>query len=272
MSKAKAILAYSAVAKTAFSGALEYRADFLFGLLSKGFPVVIQWYMWTAIFRNSQSAAVHGYSYGQMILYSVLAPLVSGLVAVSAHYQIADEIKNGRHSMYIVMPVRHFFFKLSEHIGGKCADAVFLAALLAAAYAVFASLGYVSPDAGGILAFALTAALAALLQFLISYALAAAAFWMGDCGGIFTVANIAMLIASGGVFPLDIFGGALLGVFRRLPFYYITYFPLGIIIGRVAPEAMAKGLAAMAAWAVALAIAGRLAWRQGEKRYIAAGG
>ena len=59
--------------------ALEYRMSFFLSMLSAAFPIVIQTTMWNYLYRHSDAAAVFGYQQGEILLYTLLATIVSQL-------------------------------------------------------------------------------------------------------------------------------------------------------------------------------------------------
>ena len=265
-------LKYYRIIQISFFNSIEYRVDFLFGLLAKFFPIIIQYYMWTAIFKNSPDSIIMGYSYPQMIVYTIIAPLVSSLSLVNIQYQIADEIRLGRFSRYVILPAKHFNIKLSEFIGTKFIESIFISILLLIAGTVFFKAGYLFVNIAHVFLFILVIIFSIAIRFLIAYLSSAMAFWMGDCDGVFTMLNVIILIISGGVFPLNIFGNLVLKISQLLPFYYITYFPANILIKEYDNVTILGGIGIMLIWIVILWLICKLIWYNGEKKYIAAGG
>ena len=83
---------YKAVFTMGVQHSMEYRFHFSW---SRGaaFPILVQYFIWTAVYRHSGQVALFSYSYGQIILYTILAGLVSKLIATQFEHQIADDIK-----------------------------------------------------------------------------------------------------------------------------------------------------------------------------------
>ena len=87
--------------------ALEYRVNFVLSLLSAVFPIVIQTFLWNYLYGNSDAAAMTGYSYSQIMVYTLLASMVSHLVYTGFEYQVNEDIKNGGLNKYLVKPVNY---------------------------------------------------------------------------------------------------------------------------------------------------------------------
>ena len=142
------------------------------------------------------------------------------------------------------------------------------AAVLAGAVAVLGTA--FSPLRLGL--YALSLAGATFLNFVLFYAIALLGFWLTEIRQLFGTIAIVILVASGGVFPLDIFGPVGRWMAAALPFGYTTQFCVNIVTGRLAPGQIALGFAAQWLWAGAFTALCAVLWRQGAKRYTAVGG
>lgn len=263
---------YQKVSVISLINTLEYRLDFFFDLISKFFPAIIQFFMWTAIFQNSQNEIIMNYTYNQMILYTIISIFVSTLLAVNIHWGIAQDIKNGTLSKYLVLPINYLFYKVFQFIGSKLSETFLVGVGMALIVFVFHVKGVVTINSLQIGLFVLIAVMALFLQFLIYYCISGIAFWIGDCGGIFTVINVISLIISGSIFPLDIFGEPVVKISQLFPFYYITYFPTNVIIGKATGSEIVRSAFMIGAWILIMAFCINFIWKKGMKRYIAAGG
>ena len=87
--------------------------------------------------------------------------------------------------------------------------------------------------------------------------------WLEQAGIIIT--------ASGGIFPLSVFGAGPAAFLNALPFRYTIQFPTDALCSRVAGADLAAGLALAAAWALALYALGRGVWAIGIRRFVAVG-
>lgn len=263
---------YWRVGIIAFMGTLEYRFDFLFDLLSKFFPALIQVFLWTAIYTNSTHRIIMGYSYQQMILYTVMSIFITGILAVNIHWKISEDIKNGYLSKYFVLPIEYFWYQFFQFLGTKVMEWLMIAVGMGGTLYLFWLKKYVEMDSQRLLIFIPVIVLAFALQYLLYYCMSAIAFWLGECGGVFIVLQVISLIVSGSIFPLDIFGEKVVWISGWLPFYYITYFPTNLFIGRVSNQQIYNALVVMLIWLAILKVFSRIIWEVGKKRYVAMGG
>lgn len=113
--------------------------------------------------------------------------------------------------------------------------------------------------------------LALLLNFSIFYCVGLLGFWLTDVDKLFGTISVVLTVASGGVFPLDIFGGMVEILVNLLPFGYTAQFPVNIINGRFGWGRIGVGIAFQIGWIFFFACLGNIMWRRGE-RYAAVGG
>lgn len=263
---------YMKVTLISFISTLEYRMDFFLDLISKFFPALIQCFMWTAIFANSTEKIIMNYTYHQIMVYTTFSIFTTAMVSVNIHWKIAEEIKNGNLSKYLILPIKYFGYKVFQFLGIKIMEVavVFLGIVVVATF--FRRTNYVFLKLENIVFYTFFILLGLILQFLIYYCVSCLAFWMGECGGVFIVIQVTSSIVSGAIFPLDVFGSKVLNISRLLPFYYITYFPTNIMIGKITVAGIYSGILVMGVWIILLSIVSYLLWNRGMKRYIAMGG
>src|SRR5512136_207267 len=158
---------YTKTFELGFQAALEYRANFLLSLLSAAYPIFIQSFLWTAIYRNSAASVVYGYTYRQMMAYTFLAGLVARIVRTGFEYEIMDDIKSGKFSTFLVQPLGYFPYRLCCYFGQKLPGLAMILGILTVVLAGLSAWGGVSLELYRVLAFLVTLALAVVLNFLI---------------------------------------------------------------------------------------------------------
>lgn len=263
---------YVKVFQISMQNILEYRTDYLFSLLSRFFPVVIQLFMWSAVYQASDEKVIMGYTYIQMITYTILSVFVSGILSVDVHYKVAVDIKNGLLSKYLILPLSYYGYQAAGFLGRKISETIVLGAGIMIVCLVMQLQDLIMVTAADALIFVFFWILVLVLQFVMYYCLACLAFWFGECGGFFIVIDVVARIVSGAIFPLDIFGRLAVDISKLFPFYYTTYFLTNILLGKNGKEELLFGLGAIVSWILILCLAGKFLWNKGQKMYIAAGG
>ncbi|XOK61778.1 ABC transporter permease [Paenibacillus elgii] len=263
---------YVVAFRIGFQSSLEYRFNFFLSLFSAVFPIVVHYYIWTAVYASSGESGLFGYSYQEMIMYTIIAAVVSKLVITNMEHAIAEDIKSGGLNKYMVKPIAYFGFRICSFIGQRLIYVVI--SLLVILALTFALNSFYKQHTGleRLLAFFLSLCLSVILSFLISYALCAFAFWLSEISYFFVVTSLLVNIMSGGMFPLEIFGEGLQQLFRYLPFHYMIYFPVNVLNGKIVDGLIWQGIAGQGIWIGLMLIVCHLAWKRGMKRYLGLGG
>jgi ABC-2 type transport system permease protein len=257
-------------------GALEYRANFIFSLLGAVAPVIIQTALWTCLYAGGPSdgasagATLFGFTYAQMLGYTIVANIVSRLVRTGFEYDLNNDIHSGGLDRFLVKPIDYFGFRMAQFAGSKSAESIFMGAVLALALVVLSAVAGFSTSVLAVLGFALALVFAFVLNFLVFWCVGLLGFWLTEIGFLFEAVRIVIITASGGIFPLSVFG-PVEPVLRALPFRYTIQFPTDVLCGRVAGAALWSGLVSAALWSVVLYAVARAIWAIGVRRFVAVG-
>lgn len=263
---------YAAAFKIGLQASMEYRLQFLIGLVSLVFPIGIQSLIWTAVYRSSADGVLYGYDYSQMILYTILSGIVTKLVMTQLEHTIAEDIKSGGLNAYLVRPISYFGYRLSAYAGSRVIPDTVLIGLAAAVLLAAVRYGHAPLPPARLALFAAALLLASFVQFLLSYAICALAFRLAEISYFFVITGLIVQIVSGGIVPLEVFGETVNGWFSLLPFKYTIYFPVNVLTGRIPASEALGGIAIQCVWLVLLAGTAHIAWRLGLKRYVGLGG
>lgn len=268
----KAINKYTTTVKLGVQEAMEYRVDFLFGLINGSFMVFVQFFLWTAVYGGSENAVLFNYTYPQMVVYIIMAGIMGRVTNTDFEYEVADDIREGNLSRFLVQPIGYFPYRVFLFLGRKVLQFVVIILLSAVILTTLHFTLGAEFKLINIFVTFLAVPLALLLNCVMFYCIALAAFWMTRAWGLFTGMRVVMMVLSGGIFPLDVFGEQVKAVFMLLPFQYIVYFPLSIICGNTNGADIIYGMIMQLFWIAMIYILSRILWRAGMKKYIAAGG
>lgn len=263
---------YSRTFEMGFQMALEYRINFAISLISTAFPIFIQSFLWTAIYRNSSESEMFGYTYRQIIAYTFLAGLVGRIVRTGFEYEIMEDVKSGRFSKFLVQPLGYFPYQLANFFGQKLVSLAMILSLM-----VFVLVGLnvfwdVSLQFSRIVLFFMILALAMMLNFLIFYCVSSVAFWFIEIGFLFEGVRIVFILLSGGIFPLEVFGERFVQIMNLLPFKYTIHYPINVLNGKIPAGDIPPGLLIQGVWIGLSVILANILWRVGSRRYVAVGG
>ncbi len=251
---------------------LVYRFNFLVRSCLTLVPLTATMYIWQAIY-NHKGAEVCGYSLAQMLSYYVLVMIVDSLTAVTDDdWQIAADIRDGNINHFLTKPIDYLFYRLCLFFSGRLVYSA-VAMIPTALFVAYHYREFYLPAQPLTLAwFALSLILTALIQFLLSYSMALLAFWVLEVSTFIFIVFAFENLAGGHLFPLDILPTLLAKAILLTPFPYLTFFPVSVYLERATGTALFNGLMMQVLWVMALYGVARLVWRQGIRKYVAAGG
>ncbi len=260
---------------------LAYRGDFILGTAMRFLPIVTQVFLWTAVFAATSRADIAGYSRNDIVAYYLLTMVTRAFSSMPGLAGgISRGIRDGSVKKYLVQPVDYVSFLLAARIAHKLV--YYAVAILPFAVVFWICRSYFPPppDLPTMGAFLLSLLLSFLLGFFMEATLGMLGFWVLETSSIVFAYMLVQYLLSGHMFPLDMLaaiptgvaGTSLADIVRWLPFEYTAYFPAAVWLGKVRGADLAGSLLIEAAWVVIMAVACRLAWWRGTRRYAAYGG
>jgi len=260
---------------------LAYRGDFILGTAMRFLPIVTQVFLWTAVFAATTRSDIAGYSRTDIVAYYLLTMVTRAFSSMPGLAGgIARSVRDGSIKKYLVQPVDYVSFLLAARIAHKLVYYAVAIIPFAAVFFVCRSYFPPVPDAATIAAFVVSLVLSFLLGFFMEATLGMLGFWFLEVSSIIFAYMLVQYLLSGHMFPLDMLAGVPTGfagvsvadLVRWLPFEYTAYFPAAVWLGKIRGAELARSLAIEAAWVVVMAVACRLAWWRGTRRYSAFGG
>jgi len=251
--------------------ALEYRMNFVFSVAAAVAPVVIQTALWIVLYGNDPGSSLFGFTFVQMVAYTVIAQLVSRLVRTGFEYDVNYDIRTGSLDRYLVKPVSYFGFRLFSFLGDKAVQTAAIGLLLAGAVVVMVNrLGFaITPSAAALFLGGMV--MAFILNFLIFWCVGLVGFWLTEIGFLFEAVRIVIIAASGGILPLAVFGPTGERILKLLPFRFTIQFPTELLCGRIPTPEIATSFALAVLWSAVLWAAGQILWARGIRRFAAVG-
>ena len=260
---------------------LAYRGDFILGTAMRFLPIVTQVFLWTAVFAATSRADIAGYSRNDIVAYYLLTMVTrafSSMPGLSGG--IARSVRDGSIKKYLVQPVDYISFLLAARIAHKLVYYAVAILPFAAVFWICRSYFPSAPDAVTLAAFVASLLLSFLLGFFMEATLGMLGFWFLEVSSIIFAYMLVQYLLSGHMFPLDMLAGIPTGIagmsladlVRWLPFEYTAYFPSAVWLGKIRGAELARSLMIEAGWVVVMAVACRVAWWRGTRRYSAFGG
>lgn len=258
--------------RISFVNILAYRARYYVGILTYIIYIAIYYYIWKAIYANSDpGATINSYSLKQMTTYVAVGWVSRQVFYNNLDRDIEAKVTDGSLAMDLLKPIDFQAMAYSKVFG----EALFRFVLFALPTAVVAYFLFdISLPHSGLdtIAFLFSVMIAALIHTNINFIVGSFAIPLKSIEGIAHAKANLMLFLSGLLIPFDMLPATLAGVFKALPFAAITYVPVNIYLGKYAGAELAFQLGIQLAWAVGLLVASRLLWNYFMRGVVIQGG
>lgn len=229
-------------------------------------PPIVSLLVWTGAVARGATPPV---PVDQLVTWFVLVAVVSMVTSSWTASFLAEDIRTGGLSIWLVRPCPALLPLLANNVAEKAVKLAVLLPLVAVlALAVHGQVRL--PTAAAVWASALGAlACAAVLAFVLDVLIGCLAFWFEDVEGVQGIVGLTQRLLSGAVVPLMLLPPEVQEAVRFQPFRFTLAFPLEVFTG-AATTAAADWLVMLAWTGVALGLLA-LVWSRGVRRYEAAG-
>jgi ABC-2 type transport system permease protein len=266
--------AFAATFRLGLQDTFVYRWNILLRSLVTVVPLLATVALWDAVFASNSQGDSPLAAYGRdgMTLYFIAAMIVHTLVTPTEdEWRIAAEIRDGQVSALVTKPIDHLAYRLSLFLSSRLLyTAVTLPVIALVLWTLRTAVHFpVHPETW--FWFALSTAMAALIQFFVAYSLAMLAFWFLEVSTVIFLFYSFEYFLSGNVFPLDLLPASLAPLTKYAIFTYELYFPITVFLERLDHAALQEGIVIQAAWVVVSALIAKLMWNRGIRRYEAVG-
>ncbi len=260
---------YREVARVHLKSQLAWRADVMFQMFFTIGRILFAYLLWKVIFDGRDVVA--GFGFDGMLSYYIFSSFFTQLdLSQGLSEEIHNRIRGGTFSKYMVLPVHTEGYFLAMEAGVVLFYLVFD---LIAAFVWVLFFGIRLQIAGElwvILCAVLMVVLGLLFMVQLNYYLGLLTLKYQGIGTFLMIKNNLVALITGSIVPLVLLPEGVVSVMRLLPFYYVTYLPSMLLVGRCREEAV-TGLAVLTVWCLALQVVIRATWEKYSRRYDGVG-
>lgn len=250
------------------SMALVYRVEFVMFMISTVVGPAISLVVWRAALENGASLPVDA---EYLTTYFVLLGVVSMLTSSWISGFLAESIRLGEISIWIVRPGSTHFNGIANNLSEKIIKAVALAPMIAVLWWFFRDSVVVPADPLRWALFVVSVAAAAIMIFALDVLVGSLAFWIDDIGGIDYARDILAMVFRGQLVPLALMPAWAQGVVDLQPFRFTLSFSLELVIGDLSRGEIIAGMLLQLMYPVVSVVAAVWLWRRGMRAYSAVG-
>lgn len=260
---------YREVARVHLKSQLAWRADVMFQMFFTIGRILFAHLLWKVIFVGRDTVA--GFGFDGMLSYYIFSSFLTQLdLSQGISEEIHDRIRGGTFSKYMVLPVHTEGYFLAMEVGVVLFYLVFDLIAAFVWVLVFGIRLQITGEVWILLCAVLMVVLGLLFMVQLNYYLGLLTLKYQGIGTFLMIKNNLMALITGSIVPLVLLPEGVVRVMRLLPFYYVTYLPSMLLVGRCREEAVA-GLTVLAAWCLVLQAMIHVTWEKYSRRYDGAG-
>lgn len=257
---------YYWVARAEWLDAIQNYQEVLLWIVIQSVPIIGVSALWVSSGSNLSGSQIN-----TLVTYYIAIFIIDRLTSFYFENRMQEDIKNGELSKYLLKPIGLHKFLISDNIGGKTFNTLFL--LLPVITIIFFAFSkyIIFPSFINIFLFTISLLLAFFLQFSIAYIIASCAFFIEQAFSISHFHWMLDAVAGGYMFPLIFYPQYIRTIFEYLPFAYVYYFPASILTNTLTISDSVFRLLVSLIWAIILYIFSQKFYQLGVKKYSSSG-
>lgn len=256
-----------AAMKNGLLDSIAYRFEFALDLLGSALvPLVIQVLIWRTLFTDDPGRTLAGRSYHDLMAYTLGSVLFSQVRGGNLDFEIAEMIRTGQLSNYLLRPVSVIQFVYFRGLGQK-SFVMLLCTLMG-----FAWLGLSGGSPARLLGGMFLAFLGNVIAYQLSIAAATAAFYWEEAWSVLLVKNMIVALLSGEMFPLYLVPERYAWIWKATPFYVFVYGPTQYTVGAWSHVEFMNAIGISLLWIVMGGLLLKGCWKVGMRQYLSLGG
>jgi ABC-2 type transport system permease protein len=221
--------------------------------------------LWSAVYETTQTT-LNGYTLAQMLQYHAWSLIVILLAQSSNGVNLAEDIRLGRISKYLIYPFNFWEFHTASFISFQTIQLVISAITLL----ILSALGLINiPNFSTLIIGLSYSTLVGIFWFSVQYTAGLMAFWLEETWTLRVMFQILVNFLSGAILPLDFFPSWASDLLFWTPFPSLTYTPIKIFMGDTSGVLHGIGMISLAI--VIMTMINTWTWRRGLRLFTAAG-
>ena len=250
---------------------LYYKTSFLIDLVSMGIPLLGQFLLWEALYRQQGVRMIGGIGRQEMFSYILIAFALNNLLGWSSENKLAKEIKSGTVVARCIRPVSFLSQNIAEIMGTLLVQGIINMLVVLFIFVVWGKFFLVSALSSLVL-FVPCAFLAILLRILLVDVFSLLCFYSTGHLGISWTRAALFDFFSGSLIPVVMFPQWLKTISYATPFPYMMQVPIALLLGQELPVSIPAMFLIQLFWVVIFFLLHCILYQTARKNMVIAGG
>jgi len=260
---------YLEIARITFKAQLSWRFDVAVNVLFTIIKIVFAFLLWNNMFAEKEVIA--GFTFHSMLSYYIINSFLSQLdMSDGVSGEISSRIRSGTFSKYMVVPVDIQGYFIAQTAGASVFYLVFNLIAAVIWIFIFRIRFTFTSDVFYIMSALVMVVLGILFMIQLNYFLGLLTLKFQDIYLFLMIKNNLLQFITGALIPLALLPEFIVPIMRYLPFYYITYLPSMLLIGRNGEE-IPYGLIGLPIWILLFQLLNKFTYNRLRVRYDGVG-
>lgn len=235
--------------------------------------VFVTYYLWTAVFKNSNSEIINGFSLPDMFTYIFMCEVARNFTFNDASYEVAHEVREGSIAMNLIRPIHYRLVVLFKVLGEWAYNVSFVGIPILVVISLIRNFSYGIPlNMLSLAGFIVSCILGFFVNFYFNFIFGLLAFFVTNVWGMHMLKGAILNFLSGLLIPISFFPLWAQKILAFMPFNSIIYTPVMIFLGKFKGSEIIYALMIQIIWVIAFGFLGILLWKQAIKRLTILGG
>ena len=258
---------WRATFEVSWTNHLAYRLNFI--LLVFGPALVfffIKYNLWKSIYSMPGITVLQGYDFDQMLQYQLLVLIVSLMAQGHNSMKLADDIRLGRISSYLIYPFSFFKFHTASFLAFQGIQ-VLICGFTISFLMIIPLVSF--SDFNSVMRGLYFASLVSFLWFQLQFLVGLLAFWLEETWILRVILMTTAQFLSGAILPLEFYPQSFVKFLDYTPFPYLTYIPIKIFQGDSIN--LLNASLVLLFWSLFVYAINHILFKRGVRLYTAAG-
>ncbi len=264
---------YFPFAKGSFQSLLSYRINFFMFIFGEFLTVFVTYYLWMAVYKNSGSNIINGFSMSDMFAYIFMCEVARNFVFNDASADISYDVREGSIAMKLIHPINYRTEVLFRILGEVIYNILFVGVpiFIVVSLTMYFSHGIII-NIMCVAGFLISCFLGFFMYFYFNFIFGLLAFFVTNVWGMNMLKGAIINFLSGLLVPISFFPTWAQKILSFMPFNSLIYTPVMIFLGKYKGTDLINALLIQLIWLIIFGVLGALLWKLAVKRLTISGG
>lgn len=213
-----------------------YKSRFILWVCSNTIILLIQVFLWIAIFDSSNSSIINGFNETNIINYTIFSKIVESATFVSFEAKVSADYNNGNIVMSLTRPIDYKKELLFRSFGAVLGSILLFSPIYIFLGLIFNKFNIMNLNLLNIIISIIFIIISFILNYYLCIIFSSFIFKTVKSKGLYSVKITLINLLSGALVPVEFFPKFIKPILNYSPMIYLRYIPVSICLGKVTAE------------------------------------